>query len=113
MTGITAKENYAKLIAERERLITNQMKENAGMEWQRMEAGAGARGRQAMDQDRVKYLMNRYHQFDKDALSHEIPKPDGLGRAEADRMGAMIAAAMRAGRGGRRADPAAPAASAG
>ena len=83
------------------------------MEWQRMEAGAGARGRQAMDQARVEYLMNKYHQFDRDALSHEIPKPDGLGRAEADRMGAMIAAAMRAGRGGRRADPAAPAASAG
>ena len=53
MTGITAKENYAKLIAEREKLITNQMKENAAMEWQRMEAGAGARGRQAMDKARV------------------------------------------------------------
>ena len=60
-----------------------------------MEAGAGARGRQAMDQARVEYLMNKYHQFDRDALSHEIPKPDGLGRAEAERMGAMIAAAMR------------------
>ena len=95
MTGITAKENYAKLIAERERLMTNQTKENAAMEWQRLEAGAGARGKDAIDRARAEYLMDRYHQFDKDALSHAIPKPEAIGRAEAERMGAMIAAAMR------------------
>ena len=96
MTGISAKENYAKLIAEREKILTNTAKENAAMEWQRLEAGAGARGRGALDRERAEYLMGRYHNFDKDALSHDIPKPEGLGRAEADRMGAMIAEAMRA-----------------
>ena len=106
MTGITAKENYAKLIAERERLMTNQTKENAAMEWQRLEAGAGARGKDAIDRARAEYLMDRYHQFDKDALSHDIPKPAAMGRAEAERMGAMIAAAMRR---RRRPAPAAPA----
>ena len=107
MSGITAKENYAKLIAERERLMTNQTKENAAMEWQRLEASAGARGKDAIDRARAEYLMDRYHQFDKDALSHAIPKPDAMGRAEAERMDAMIAAAMR--RGGRRPAPAASA----
>ena len=106
MSGITAKENYAKLIAERERLMTNQTKENAAMEWQRLEAGAGARGKDAIDRARAEYLMDRYHQFDKDALSHDIPKPAAMGRAEAERMGAMIAAAIRR---GRRPAPAAPA----
>ena len=96
MTGITSRENYAKLIAERERLMTNAMKENAGLEWQRLEAGAGRRGRDAMDRDRAEYLMGRYHNFDKDALSHGIPKPDAMIRGEAERMGAMIAEAMRA-----------------
>ena len=110
MTGITSRENYAKLIAERERLMTNAMKENAGLEWQRLEAGAGRRGRDAMDRDRAEYLMGRYHNFDKDALSHGIPKPDAMIRGEAERMGAMIAEAMAAqglGRGrraGRRGD---------
>ena len=97
MNGITAKENYAKLIAERERLLANTTKENAAMEWQRLETGAGARGRDAIDRDRAAYLMGRYHNFDKDALSHAIPKPDALLRGEAERMGAMIAAAMRRG----------------
>ena len=97
MTGITAKENYAKLIAEREKLMTNATKENAAMEWQRLEAGAGTRGKDAIDQARAEYLMSRYHNFDKDALSHDIPKPAAMGRAEAERMGAMIAAAMRRG----------------
>ena len=111
MTGITSRENYAKLIAERERLMTNAMKENAGLEWQRLEAGAGRRGRDAMDRDRAEYLMGRYHNFDKDARSHGIPKPDAMIRGEAERMGAMIAEAMAAqglGRGrraGRRGDP--------
>ena len=111
MTGITSRENYAKLIAERERLMTNAIKENAGLEWQRLEAGAQRRGRDAMDRDRAEYLMGRYHNFDKDALSHGIPKPDAMIRGEAERMGAMIAEAMAAqglGRGrraGRRGDP--------
>ena len=96
MTGISAKENYAKLIAEREKILTNTAKENAAMEWQRLEAGAGARGRDQIDQERATYLMGRYHNFDKDALSHSIPKPEAIGRAEAERMGGMIAEAMRA-----------------
>ena len=78
MTGISARENYAKLIAEREKLFTNATKENAAMEWQRLEAGAGRRGRDAMDRDRAEYLMGRYHNFDKDALSHDTPKPAGM-----------------------------------
>ena len=88
MTGITARENYTKLIAERERLLTNATKENAAMEWERLEAGAGRRGRDAIDRGRAAYLMGRYHNFDKDALSHDIPKPAGMLRAAAERMGA-------------------------
>ena len=95
MTGITARENYAKLIAEREKLQTNATKENAAREWERLEAGAGRRGRDAMDRARAEYLMGRYHNFDKDALSHAIPKPDAMLRGEAERMGGMIAEAMR------------------
>ena len=72
------------------------------MEWERLEAGAGERGRERIDQERAEYLMGRYHNFDKDALSHSIPKPDGQGRAEAERMGGMIAAAMRGMGRGRR-----------
>ena len=96
MNGVTARENYAKLIAEREKILTSATRENAAREWERLEAGAGARGRAAIDQERAQYLMGRYHNFDKDALSHGIPKPAGLLRGEAERMGGMIAEAMAA-----------------
>ena len=57
------------------------------------------RGRDAMDRARAEYLMGN-HNFGKDALSDSIPKPDAMLRGEAERMGAMIAEAMRAkGRG--------------
>ena len=65
--------------------MTNTTKENAAMEWQRLEAGAGARGKDAIDQARAEYLMSRYHNFDKDALSHDIrsPRPWGARRRNA------------------------------
>ena len=93
MTGVTARENYAKLIAERENLLTNARKENVQNEWNRLatEAGGGAN----MDQERVRYLMERYHNFDPQSIEQtEIPKPPDMVNAEAERMGRMIAAAM-------------------
>ena len=94
MAGVTARENYAKLIAEREKLFTNARKENVENEWRRLETETGGRGN--MDAARVEYLKRRYHNFDPQSIQHDIPKPDDMVGAEAERMGRMIAAAMRA-----------------
>ena len=95
MTGVTARENYAKLIAEREKLFTNARKENVQNEWNRLATEAGGRGN--MDQERVRYLMNRYHNFDPQSIEQtEIPMPPDMVNAEAERMGRMIAVPIRA-----------------
>ena len=54
-----------------------------------------------MDQERVRYLMERYHNFDPQSIEQtEIPKPPDMLQPEAERMGRMIAEAIRAkGRG--------------
>ena len=95
MTGVAARENYAKLFAEREKLLTNQHKENVQNEWDRLRTEVGAR--LDLEQERVKHLMARYHNFDPQSIEQsEIPKPEGMLQPEAQRMGRMIAAAMRA-----------------
>ena len=87
MTGVTARENYAKLIAEREELLTNARKENVQNEWNRLATEAG--GRANMDQERVEYLLKRYHNFDPQSIEQtEIPKPPDMLQPEAERMGA-------------------------
>ena len=49
-----------------------------------------------MDAERVEYLKRRFHSFDPQAIdASEIPKPDGMLQPEAERMGRMIAAAMK------------------
>ena len=91
-TTRTARENYAKLIAEREKLFTNARKENVENEWRRLETETGGRGN--MDAARVEYLKRRYHNFDPHSIDHDISKPAAMQNAEAERMGRMIAEAM-------------------
>ena len=78
MTGITSRENYAKLIAEREKLFGEARKQNVMDEWSRLNTEVGARNFTAEQQTRINYLKAKYHDFDQGlATLTRIPKPDG------------------------------------
>ena len=100
MTGLTSRENYAKLIAEREKLFKDARKQNIEDEWMRLNTEIGARAKTQQEQDRITYLEAKYHDFDPElgALT-KIPKPAGyvdhVKQGEADRLGAAVAAALR------------------
>ena len=100
MTGATSRENYAKLIAEREKLFKDARKQNIEDEWMRLNTETGGRAKTQKEQERIAYLEAKYHDFDPElgALT-KVPKPPGyvdhVKQAEADRLGAAVAASMR------------------
>ena len=66
MTGLTSRENYAKLIAERETLFKSARKQNVEDEWMRLNTEIGSRAKAQQEQDRIAYLQAKYHEFDAD-----------------------------------------------
>ena len=100
MTGATSRENYAKLIAEREKLFKDARTQNIEDEWMRLNTEIGTRAKTQQEQDRITYLEAKYHDFDPElgALT-KVPKPPGyvdhVKQAEADRLGAAVAAAIK------------------
>ena len=102
MTGLTSRENYAKLIAERERLFKGARKQNIEDEWMRLNTETGSRAKTQQEQDRIAYLEAKYHDFDQDLTKlTKIPRPAGYvdheKQAEAERVGQAVARALRAG----------------
>ena len=102
MTGLTSRENYAKLIAERERLFKSARKQNIEDEWMRLNTETGSRAKTQQEQDRIAYLEAKYHDFDQDLTKlTKIPRPAGYvdheKEAEAERVGQAVARALRAG----------------
>ena len=102
MTGLTSRENYAKLMAERERLFKSARKQNIEDEWMRLNTETGSRAKAQQEQDRIAYLEAKYHDFDQDLTKlTKIPKPAGYvdheKQAEAERVGREVANALRAG----------------
>ena len=102
MTGLTSRENYAKLIAEREKLFKGARKQNIEDEWMRLNTETGSRAKTQQEQDRIAYLEAKYHDFDADLTKlTKIPKPAGYvdheKQAEAERVGQAVARALRAG----------------
>ena len=100
MTGITSRENYAKLIAEREKLFKSARKQNIEDEWMRLNTENGSRAKTQQEQDRIAYLEAKYHDFDQDLTKlTKIPKPAGYvdheKQAEAERLGAAVAASLK------------------
>ena len=101
MTGLTSRENYAKLIAERERLFKSARKQNIEDEWMRLNTETGSRAKTQQEQDRIAYLEAKYHDFDQDLTKlTKIPRPAGYvdheKEAEAERVGQAVASALRA-----------------
>ena len=100
MTGMTSRENYAKLIAERERLFKDARKQNIEDEWMRLNTETGGRAKTDKEQERITYLEAKYHDFDEDlGRLTKVPKPPGyvdhVKQAEADRLGAAVAAWLK------------------
>jgi len=56
MTGATSRENYAKLIAEREKLFKDARKQNIEDEWMRLNTETGGRAKTQKEQERIAYL---------------------------------------------------------
>ena len=103
-TGLTSRENYAKLIAEREKLFKSARKQNVEDEWMRLNTEIGSRAKTQQEQDRIAYLEAKYHDFDQDLTQlTKIPKPQGYvdyeKQAEAERVGQAVASALRKGKG--------------
>ena len=101
MSGLTSRENYAKLIAERERLFKSARKQNIEDEWMRLNTETGSRAKTQQEQDRIAYLEAKYHDFDQDLTKlTKIPRPQGYvdyeKQAEAERVGQAVASALRA-----------------
>ena len=65
MTGITSRENYAKIIAEREKMFGEARKQNVMDEWSRLNTEVGARNFTDKQQERIQYLERKYHDFDE------------------------------------------------
>ena len=102
MTGLTSRENYAKIIAEREKLFKSARKQNIEDEWMRLNTEVGLRAKTQQEQDRIAYLEAKYHDFDQDLTKlTKIPRPAGYvdheKQAEAERVGQAVARALRAG----------------
>ena len=100
MSGLTSRENYAKLIAERERLFKSARKQNIEDEWMRLNTEIGSRAKAQREQDRIAYLKAKYYDFDADLTKlTKIPKPAGYvdyeKQAEAERVGQAVARALR------------------
>ena len=100
MTGATSRENYAKLIAEREKLFRDARKQNIEDEWMRLNTETGGRAKTQKEQERIAYLEAKYHDFDEElGRLTKVPKPPGyvdhVKQAEADRLGAAVATALR------------------
>ena len=102
MTGVTSRENYAKLIAERQRLFKDARKQNIEDEWMRMNTEIGERAKTDKEQERITFLEAKYHDFDEDlGRLTKVPKPAGyvdhVKQEEAQRLGQAVAAALRRG----------------
>ena len=105
-TGLTSRENYAKLIAEREKLFKSARKQNIEDEWMRLNTETGSRAKTQQEQDRIAYLEAKYHDFDQDLTKlTKIPKPAGYvdyeKQAEAERWAGGRESASRQGEGER------------
>ena len=100
MTGVTSRENYAKLIAERQKLFKDARKQNIEDEWMRLNTEIGERAKTDKEQERITFLEAKYHDFDEDlGRLTKVPKPAGyvdhVKQAEAERLGQAVAAALR------------------
>ena len=92
--GLTARENYAKLIAERNKFVQSARMQNAQNEFDRLLTEQPTPGsfEDREYQRRMAHLKAQYHSHDPSV--HDIPKPEGMLEKEAERLGAMIAKAI-------------------
>ena len=92
--GLTARENYSKIVAARNNFLQSAKMQNTQNEFDRLltEAPAPGTAEDRRYQQRMAHLKAQYHAHDPSI--HDIPKPDGMLEKEAERLGAMIAKAM-------------------